>query len=135
MSFLNRETIRDDLLTKLKLLTGLADDTGAIAHVFGQLPTSFNGLSPVCTVENGGWRPNLAGADSLLVPVRMIIGFWEKIGTRANAEDALDLFAKELADMLKANYNAKFYDNSMPFYELMDGVDYRGEYHFVEIEW
>ena len=132
MTLANRETLRDDLVTKLKTCTGLADGTGSIAHVFGQLPSSFNGLSPACTVENGGWKPDISGDDTDPTPIRFVIGFWDRIDTRANAEDALDKFAGELTSKLRQYYNAKYYDVSMPFYELMDGVDYRGEYHFVE---
>lgn len=134
MSLVNRETLRDGLVTNLKTLTGLADGTGSIAHVFGNLPDSFDGLSPCATVENGGWEPDISGDDTNLTPVRFVIGYWKRVDTRDNAEDSLDKFAGELFTLLRDNYLARFYEISMPFYELMDGVDYRGEYHFVEIE-
>jgi len=135
MTVANRETLRDGIVTDMKTLTGLADDAGSVAHVFGGLPQTFDGLSPCCTVENGGWRPDLAGDIYDPTPVRFIIGFWQRIDARASAEDALDLFAIELFNKLRSKYNARFYDTTMPFYELMDGIDYRGEYHFVEVLW
>lgn len=133
MSLVNRETLRDGLVTNLKTLTGLGDETGGIAHVFGNLPDSFDGLSPCATVENGGWQPDISGDDTNVTSVRFVVGFWQRVDTRNNAEDALDKFAGELAALLRDNYLARFYEISMLFYELQESVDYRGEYHFVEI--
>jgi hypothetical protein len=134
MGLVNRHTLRDGVVTMLKTCTGLAD-VGATVHVFGQLPPSFSGISPVATVENGGWEPDIAGDDTDPISTRFVIGFWRRItnDSRDNAEDALDVFAGELTNKLRASYNARYYELSQPFYELMDGVDYRGEYHFVEI--
>ncbi|HSV86949.1 MAG TPA: hypothetical protein VLH85_10265 [Levilinea sp.] len=103
-------------------------------HVWTELPPTFGGLSPCVTIENGGWMHSLDLGDDVPTQVRFIIGYWRKIDTRSNAEDALDLFARELVGVMQRKYNARYYQDSMPFYELIEGVEYRGEYHFIQLE-
>lgn len=133
----NREAWRDGLQTDIQALTGLASETVegvTYTHVWPYLPNTFGGLSPVVTIENGGWRPALDMDDTNPVPIRYVVGFWARVDTRSTAEDALDLFAKELVELMQTKYNARYYQDSMPFYELIEGVDYRGEFHFIEID-
>ncbi|HSW63424.1 MAG TPA: hypothetical protein VLH56_08950 [Dissulfurispiraceae bacterium] len=130
----NRKTHRDALEAAIKAFTGLADEAGGIPHVFSELIVTFGGLSPCVTIENGGWSPDMTGDNTSPDKVRFIIGFWRRTDTRGNAEDALDTFAGELIALMKKSYNARYYQDSMPFYELIEGVEYRGEYHFVELE-
>lgn len=133
----NRETFRDGLQTNIQALTGLASEVvGGVTytHVWNDLPNTFGGLSPCVTIENGGWRPALDLDSTGITSIRYVIGFWRRIDTRDNAEDALDLFAKELVTMFENKYNARYYQESMPFYEILEGVDYRGEFHFIEID-
>lgn len=139
MGTATREVLRDGLVTKYKTMTGLGDDAGAVAHVFSCLPPTFNGLSPVQTLENGGWKPYPPGDPTAPVYMRVIAGFWVKITSstateRPNVEDVLDAHADEQNTMLSRYYNATYYETSQTDYEVMDGADYRVEWSFIEIQ-
>jgi hypothetical protein len=62
----------------------------------------------------------------------LVIGFWCRRGDADEHDAMLDELALALALMLRAKHQAKFTTRSVSEFEVMDGVDYKFELHFVE---
>ncbi len=127
----NRKTLRTSVVTLLKSITGLAD-SGGVAHVYGQLPKSLNGLSPICTVESGPSALNLDMDSTTTEAVGLIIGFWVDRDTASSAEDLLDDLREGLRTIIRNNFNARLTVQSMPDYEMVDSTEYRVEFFTFE---
>jgi hypothetical protein len=135
MAFTNRETVRDALVTTLKAITLLANETDGTVHVTGYWMKAPKGINPFCCVDSG----------SVLYPVEMdegnqthfgfVVGFWvRRDSSAATAEDQLDSLALSLATSLQSSYNARFISKSVTDYEVVDGIPYKFELHFIEID-
>jgi hypothetical protein len=135
MAIPSRHTVRDDLVSKI------TSDITTLQAVYGYLPKDFGGQSPVCTVENGPLQIDVT-TDIYHQEFTLIVGFWIRrdggAGSgldAATSEDMLDSLAQALATLLAKSYNARFSMPSDLFYDMIDGNDYRIEFHYVELEW
>ena len=127
----NRKTLRSDLVTNLKTITSLADSSG-VAHVYGYLPKTLSGLSPICTVECGPSCLKTVVDITTQERVGVIIGFWVDRDSASGAEDLIDDLREGLRTVIRKYYNASLTAQSMPDYEIVDGTDYRIEFYTFE---
>jgi hypothetical protein len=139
MTLKSRKTVRDAIVTDLKAVTlagvaVLATEAGGQAHVFDHLEKEPGGISPFACVDGGSVLYDLSGDDSNPTAYGLIVGFWVRrdLGEAAS-EDVLDDLALELAKLLRKSYNAKFSTPSVSDYEVIDGLPYKFELHFVEL--
>ena len=152
MSYPSRKTLRTTLVTQIKALTTgssvypLADETHLTGvaphqtvvvdqeHVFPNFPKDPGGISPFAIVSSGSALYDVNGSDSdgALTKFDMIIGFWAKRDDDDAADDMLDDLILTLAEMLHLNYNARFVTKSVSDVEVLAGVPYKFELHFVE---
>ena len=136
----NRKTVRGSIVASLKLLQSgtvypLADE-GGTPHVYSYLATGFRGMTPMCTVES--YRSKLdTDGDDANQPFRFIVGFWVKRdeGAGSAAEDTLDDLEYGLRAILRKSYNGRYSQDSEPGYDIIDGEEYRVEFHFIDIDW
>lgn len=136
MTWTNRKTLRAALVTTLKTITLLGNDTDGTAHTIGYFEPNPRGISPFCCVDSGGWLPELPGDDTALTECHFVIGVWvRRDGGQSAAEDQIDDIALSIAQKLSAGYNAKFEGPSNSDYEDIEGVPYKFELHFVKIEY
>jgi len=137
----NRTSLRTGLVTKLKALswtiagpatlTPLADVSG-IPKVFGYWKKNPGGLSPFACVDSGTVQYSTTGNIGLLTPITMVIGFWAKRGESDEHDVMLDNLILTFTNVLRSSYNARFVSSSISDYEILDGVPYKFELHFVE---
>jgi hypothetical protein len=135
MTLTNPKTLRADLVAKLKTIALLGTDLDGTVHVVGFFPKDPGGISPFCGIDRAGWQPNLTGDRSSQTPNQFVVGFWVRRDDPAAAEDTLDDLALALAGLLEAvYYQPKFFNPSQSDYEEIDGIQYKFELHFVEID-
>ena len=135
MTTTSRKALRAQLAIDLATLT-------QVQEVVPHLPRALKGKSPICSVESGGWQPSL-NVEEMPTKVRVIIGFWVRrsadpgstVPTAAQAEDMIDDLALALVNLLEGSYNSSFYRPLTLDYEVIDGTEYRIEFHYVEIDW
>ncbi len=133
MTNASRKDLRAQLVADLQALT-------SITEVIPYLPRKLSGKSPVCSVESGGWQPVNTEEPTM---VRVIIGFWVRRSPEPDqlhpdpedAENVIDDLALQLAQLMEAEYNASAWRPSSPDYEVIDGVSYRIEFHYYEVQW
>lgn len=142
MSLPNRKDVRDSLVANLKtdiiISTNavLSDDSDGFAHARDYFPKDLDGRSPIAGVDGLWSQYDLSGDDSAETAFGLVVGFWARsMENRANAEDMLDNLAQQLATLLRAKYNARFSQPSVTDFEVVDGVEYKFELHYVEIDW
>jgi hypothetical protein len=135
MTFASQHPLRDDLVTKLKTITLLANDTDTTPHVVGYFETNPKGISPFACVDSAGALYGLPEDTSGLTPMRFVIGVWVRRDDPATAEDQINDLALSIAQILEANYNAKYTDFPQSDFEEIEGVQYKFELHFVEIDY
>ena len=128
----SQKTLRADLVTKLKTITLLADDTAV--HVVGYFNPNPQGISPFACVDSAGALFDLSGDDTNLDPMRFVIGVWVRRDDPATAEDQINDLAASIATILALNYNAEFTTHPQSDFEEIEGVQYKFELHFVEIQ-
>ncbi len=133
MSLPNRKTTRAALVTDLKTVIGLTTEAGGQAHVFDHLVKDPGGISPFATVEDGESQYDLSGDDSALHPLGFVIGFWIRRDDASASESLLDDLFLALGDILRTKYMARFTRPSVLDYDILAGIEYRIEFHFVEI--
>jgi len=137
MGFPNRKAIRISLTADLKTMpvgqSGalVLADSGGQEHAFPYLRKKVNGISPFACIESGsldyGTELNY-GVPTMFV---IIIGFWARRSDEGTTEEMLDDLAQALAEMVYSKYNAKFVSPSVTDYEVLDGIQYKFELHFV----
>jgi hypothetical protein len=130
----SQKTLRADLVTKLKTITLLADDTDHTAHVVGYFPTNPAGISPLVGIDSAGAMFDLVDDDTNQTPMRFVIGVWVRRDDPATAEDQINDLAASIATVLALNYNAKFTTHPQSDFEEIEGIQYKFELHFVEIQ-
>lgn len=125
MTVRNRKDARESLATALDTITG--------PTVYDYQPKDFGGLSPVITVES-------AAADYGETPgdvndFRFLVIAWVRRDDAAAAEDTLDNLSQDIAEIVMDWNNGIFYQESDAGYEVIDGILYRREAHFVSVDW
>jgi len=140
----NRTTLRNSLVTNLKAIswvvagpvtvTPLADIAGS-ARVFGFWKKDPGGISPFACVDSGNIQYSTSGSTGLLTPMTMVIGFWARRESTDSHDVLLDnLILAFTEQVLRVKYNARFSSPSVSDFEILDGIPYKFELHFVEFE-
>ncbi len=138
----NRTDLSTSVIADLKLIsyvsggitvTPLADVDG-VEHVFDYWKKDPNGISPYACVDSGNIRYSTDGADSLLTPMTLVIGFWARRYSGNEHNVMLDNLILGLVTFLRKKYNAKFASPSVSDYETIDGIPYKFELHFVKFD-
>lgn len=134
-------TIPKRKTARLALASLIETNITALQEVYPYLVFDPEGQSPVCTVEDGAHQPNTHSAVGRY-PFQFTVGFLVRRdrtdgddADAENAEDLIDDLANDLATLLENNYGGRFYQPSEIGYEVIGGLAYRSEYHFVEISW
>lgn len=142
MTLPNRKDVRDSLVANFKtdiLVSGnavLSDDGDGFAHARDHFPKDLGGRSPIAGVDGASVQYDLVGDETAETPFGLIVGFWARsMESRTDAEDMLDTLAQQLATLLRAKYNANFSQPSITDFEVVDGIEYKFELHYVEIYW
>jgi hypothetical protein len=147
MTYANQKTTRDALVTELKTITTLADETHAsgavdgdghpilvvdLEHVVGYFTKNPKGISPFACVDSMGalYGPNSDPTGG--TPFRFVVGFWALRDATDGADDELDDLALALAKKLQ-KFLGKFITWPVVDYETIDGAEYKYALHFVEI--
>jgi hypothetical protein len=135
----DRAALRTALTEDLKLLvvgsdTPLATEVGVggAEHAFAYMKKDPSGVSPFACVDSGSIRYDLVGSDELQTPIILIVGFWARRSDDDSHDDMLDGLALALAKMLRAKYIARIPSRSVTDFEVLDGIPYKFELHFVE---
>jgi hypothetical protein len=144
MTYVSQKTLRAALVTSLKTITLLADETGGSKHVLGYFEPNPQGISPFVCVDSAGKLFDLPDDETNLTPARFAIGVWQRrddgngivtATTAQSAEDQLDDLALSIANVLRLNYpNSKFLDFPRTDYEEIEGLQYKFLFYFVEID-
>lgn len=138
MSITNRKTIRSGLKTAIQ--TAMIGTGKPLQAVYGYYPKDFGGQSPVCTIETLPSQFNLK-TSALPQVYNYAVTFWALTDgaagsglAAADAEDVLDDLHYQLVLLLRANYNAEFFQPSDQVqFALESGNVYQAETHYVRL--
>lgn len=137
MTFTSQKTPRGAIVTALKGITLLANDPAPAntAHVVGYFEPNPQGISPFVCVDSAGAMYDLPDDGGLLTPFRFVIGLWVRrdIGEAA-AEDQLNDLALEIALVLRDTFNARYTAYPTSDFEIIDGIPYKFELYYVELD-
>jgi hypothetical protein len=135
MTFTSQKTPRLDLVSALKGIALLADDVDGTAHVVGYFEPDPRGISPFVCVDSAGALYSPPDDGGLQTPMRFVVGVWVRRDIDpATAEDQLNDLALEIANVLRDDFNARFTDFPTSDFEMIEGVPYKFELHFVELD-
>ena len=132
----NRKDAREDLASNIS--TEITD----LQTVYDYMPKDYEGESPVCVVQSGPVDYSLQTEPNKQT-FNFYVSFWLRVDgasgsglTSEDAEDALDNFAQDLADVLLDHYqNPDWIGDSEQFDEIIDGVPYSAEMHLIRLDW
>ena len=134
------DTLIAQLVADVTEFANTVSPTGqTVERSYPYLPNSFEGASPVLTVEAGDMFPRLEPAPQN--ETQAIIGVWVARETYDANNDKLDrreaaetLFVQLNRDVIQSIYNFRnfrLFQASLLDYAPMDGLDYRLAWHFV----
>jgi hypothetical protein len=139
MSLPNRKTLRSALKTDLGgTLTGGTIWSGGVTMLQGQVydyyPKDPGGISPYAVIDSGTASYSLDGDEGTPTQFGIAVTFFARRDSADGADDILDDLALDLANICRSNYNARFLGPSQSDFELVAGVDYKFEVHFIEFD-
>lgn len=126
-SITNRKDARASLVTALQTVSGFQ-------AVYNHLPKSFDGQSPVCTVDGLSQFPDF-NAPAAAETFQFSVGVWVRRDDAAAAEDLTDDLAQAVAEVVYGWHNGLFFQPSEATYEELESGQYRVEWHFVQVDW
>ena len=123
----SRKDARNALVTVLETIT-------ALQKVYDHDTVDFAGQSPVCVVQSLSQFPQFRGSvntDSH----QFVAEVYVNRADAGAAEDTLDDLAQDIAEAVEAWHTAFFFQPSECFYGIIDGIHYRGESHYIQVDW
>jgi len=123
----SRKDARNALVTALGAVT-------ALQAIYDHDTVDFGGQSPVCTVQSLAQFPQFNGSVNTDTHQFAVEVYVNRADAGA-AEDTLDDLGKSIADVIEGWHTAVFFQPSECFYAVIDGIPYRGETHFVQVDW
>lgn len=127
MTIANRKDARAALIAEIQ------SSMPQLAAVYGYLPKSFGGKTPVATVESGAAEYSSLPAEGNRFG--LVVGMWVDRRDAAGAEDQLDDLAQALAELVDAWSTAEFSQPSQVDYYANEAGQWRVEWHFISVEW